>query len=183
MKFPSLTPDTAPPAARGMLVGSQQKFGFLPTPVAKAAGSPVALKHLLAGFAAFDESSLSHLEREVVAMTVAFEHGCHYCMALHSALLRDHAALVDALRAGTPLEDAKLEALRTFTREVIHTRGRPSTQAFEAAGYTPANALDVVLGVGVYTLSTYLNILTDAELDAPLAQFAWPSGNIGPTAR
>jgi hypothetical protein len=35
------------------------------------------------------------------------------------------------------------------------------------------NALEVVLGVGTYTLSTYANRLTDAPLDDPLTPFAW----------
>lgn len=173
MNFPSLSAESAPAASRPMLQGSQKQFGFVPSPVAKAASSPVALKHLLAGFAAFDQSALSHLEREVVAMTVAYENGCHYCMALHSAMLVGEP-VVEHLRAGTPLPDARLEALRIFTREIVQTRGRPtSTAAFEAAGFTAQHALDVVLGVGVYTLSTYLNILTAAELDAPFLPFAW----------
>ena len=175
--FAPLSPDTAPPAARPMLLGSQSQFGFVPSPVAKAAASPVALEHLLAGFAAFDHSSLTPIEREVVAMTVAFENGCHYCMALHSAQLAStEPALVAALRGGTPLADARLEALRLFARAITQTRARPDAdawRAFEAAGYTEANALDVVLGVGVYVLSTYLNILTDSELDAPFQPFAW----------
>jgi uncharacterized peroxidase-related enzyme len=175
--FAPLSPDTAPPAARPILLGTRSKFGFVPSPVARAAASPVALKHLLAGFAAFDQSSLTHVEREVVAMTVAFENGCHYCMALHSAQLSPtEPAVVAALRAGTPLADAKLEALRVFARAITQTRARPDAdtwRAFEAAGYTEANALDVTLGVGVYVLSTYLNLLTEAELDAVFEPFAW----------
>ncbi len=30
-----------------------------------------------------------------------------------------------------------------------------------------------MLGVGVYILSTYTNILTRSEVDAPFAAFAW----------
>jgi len=98
-------------------------------------------------------------------------------MALHSALLAPtEPALVTALRAGTPLADERLEALRLFARAITQTRARPDAdawRAFEAAGYTEANALDVVLGVGVYVLSTYLNLLTESELDAPFQPFAW----------
>ena len=176
--FPPLTPDSAPSAARPMLVGSQNQFGFVPSPVAKAAASPVMLKHLLAGFAAFDRSSLSAIEREVVAMTVAFEHGCGYCMAMHSAQLAntDAAHLLASLRAGTPLSDTRLEALRLFTRAVLRTRARIDVDTwhrFQAAGYTEQTALDVTLGVGVYVLSTFVNILTESELDPPFIPYAW----------
>ena len=34
-------------------------------------------------------------------------------------------------------------------------------------------SLDVVLGVGVYVLSTFANRATRAEIDAPFAPFVW----------
>jgi uncharacterized peroxidase-related enzyme len=178
-QFPSLTVDSAPTAARGMLAASQQKFGFLPSPVARGAHAPGVLKHLLASFAAYDQTSLSPLEREIVAMTVAFENGCHYCMAMHTALQAGEAqaaAIVAALRTGASLPDAKLDALRAYARALVLGRGHVApaiADAFAAAGYSQAQALEVVLGVSVYTLSTFLNIVTDAPLDAPFTAFAW----------
>lgn len=177
--FRPLTVETAPERARPILTASTQKVGFLASPVARAATAPAVLEHLLRGFGAFDQTSLSHVEREVVAMTVAFEHACHYCMALHSAMnarAPELAPLVEALRAGTPLPDPRLEALRVFTREVLTLRGRPAPatwDAFAAAGFTEQQALETVLGVGVYVLSTFVNIATRSELDPPLAAFAW----------
>lgn len=44
---------------------------------------------------------------------------------------------------------------------------------FLGHGHTPEQALEVVLGIGTYTLSTFANRLTAAELDAPLADYAW----------
>lgn len=176
--FPPLTAESAPPAARAILAASARQFGFLPSPVARAAHAPVALKHLLAGFAAFDATSLALLEREVVAMTVAFEVECHYCMAMHSAMLAgdpDGAALLPALREGRPLP-ARLEALRAYVRAVVRHRGSvPAREAaaLGAAGFDDAQALEIVLGVGVYLLSTMLNKVTSAPLDAPFAAFAW----------
>ena len=37
-------------------------------------------------------------------------------------------------------------------------------EAFTRAGYTARNALEVVLGIGTYTLSTFANRLTGAPL-------------------
>lgn len=177
--FAPLTATTAPEAIRGVLAASERRFGFLPSPVAKAARAPAVLQHLLAGFAAFDQTSLTSLEREVIAMTVAFEHGCHYCMAMHSALQAGEPAtqpIVAALRAGTALPDARLQALHLVARQLVRERGHvgeATWRAFADAGFTEAQALEVVLGVGVYALSTFINIVSDAELDAPFAPFAW----------
>jgi AhpD family alkylhydroperoxidase len=152
----------------------------LPSPVARAAQSPALLKHLLAGFGAFEHSSLSALEREVVAFTVAFEIECHYCMSMHSALMARAPnvpeGFVASLRAGTALADSRLEALRSFVREIVRDRGRVSAarlQALDAVGFSEEQALDVLLGVGVYLLSTLTNVVTGAEIDPPFEPFRW----------
>lgn len=179
LEFSSLTVDDAPAAARNILTASEQRFGFLPSPVARGAHAPGVLKHLLGSFAAFDQTSLSPLEREIIAMTVAFEHGCHYCMAMHTALQAGEAnaaAIVEALRSGAALPDPKLDALRSYARALVVTRGHvPAAvaDAFAAAGYSQQQALEVVLGVATYVLSTFMNIVTDAPLDPPFAAFAW----------
>lgn len=178
-RFPNLSIDTAPAAVRGTLQASAQKFGFLASPLARGAHSPALLHQVLSGLRAFEQTSLGELEREVLALTVAYEQGCGYCMALHSTLLAQnpaHAELCAALRAGLPLADARLEALRCFVREVLLERGHVSEQTwqrFEQGGFTLAQGLEVVLGVGAYVMSTLLNIVTEAPLDAAFASFAW----------
>lgn len=176
-RFISHSEATAPDAAKPILLASERKFGFVPSPVARAAESPALLKHMMAGFAAFEHSSLSAHEREVVAMTVAFETGCHYCMAMHSALFsRERPELVSALRDGKHLPDARLQALADFVRAAIeHHACVPDAtwQAFTEAGFTAQQALDALLGTNVYLLSTYSNILTEAPLDPAFEAFRW----------
>ena len=63
-----------------------------------------------------------------------------------------------------------------FTLRVLDTAGdvgEPALRAFLAAGYTAQNALEIVLGIGTYTLSTLANRLVEAPLDEPLTPFAW----------
>lgn len=55
-------------------------------------------------------------------------------------------------------------------------RGRPSedqTKAFLAAGYEKRQVLEVVLGVGLKTLSNYTNHIAGTALDAAFAKAAW----------
>jgi AhpD family alkylhydroperoxidase len=177
-RFPSLSIETAPAAARPILRASARQFGFVPGPLARGASSPGLLEQVLAGLRAFEHTSLSELEREVVALSVAYERGCAYCMALHSALLSrspEHTGLLQALRSGATLADARLEALRVFSRELL-VPGRiepASWRRFEQAGFTPVQALEVALGVGAYVLSTLLNIMVEAPVDAAFAAFTW----------
>ena len=105
-------------------------------------------------------------------LTVATRNGCHLCVAMHTATLVRHAAapeLIDALRAGTSLPEPRLEALRRFTSPCSTTRCGPEDEldAFLAAGWQPRHALDVVLGVGTYTISTFANRLTAPRSTRP----------------
>ncbi|MEV0152894.1 carboxymuconolactone decarboxylase family protein [Micromonospora sp. NPDC050686] len=173
------TPDTAPAAARPAMAGVQRKQGHLPAAVALMAESPELLKGFLGATAVFESTDLDPVAREVVVLTVATHNRCHLCVAMHTPALARRGGtptLIGALRAGAELPDARLEALRRFTLSVLDHRGAvpdADLDAFLAAGWRTRHALDVVLGVGTYTISTFANRLTDAPLDPPLAAYAW----------
>jgi len=153
------------------LAENQRKFGFIPSPLARLAASPGALRAALAGLNAFEHSSLAPLEREVVAMTMGVKNGCHYCISLHRRLLTildAPAGMSEALEHNRPLESSKLEALRAFTLALVDRTGDVSEEAWQqflSAGFDRAAALDVVVGVAAYTLTTFANRLTEAPLD------------------
>lgn len=80
------------------------------------------------------------------------------------------------IRPGRRPPDARLESLATFTRLVVRERGWVAgevTERFLAAGYTRQQALEVVLGVTMKTLSNYANHLTGTTVNPELASEAW----------
>jgi alkylhydroperoxidase family enzyme len=82
----------------------------------------------------------------------------------------------DALRNGTPLSNARLEALRTFTLSVVRKRGNvddSAVQAFLDAGFTQRHILEVILGISQKVMSNYTNHLADTPVDAPFKKFEW----------
>lgn len=89
-------------------------------------------------------------------------------------------AIVDALRNEKPLPSAKLEALRTFTLEVVRQRGAVTdeqVETFFAAGYAHNHVLDVVLdvvlGVAQKVMSNYVNNIAQTPIDDVVKQYAW----------
>ena len=177
--FVSHPADTAPADARRLVQNTEKAFGFVPSPVARMATSPQLLDAFLKVNGIFEQTTLSPLEREVLIMTLATEFGCHYCVAMHTGKLIAQQAsedVVSALRTKGSLTEPRLEALRLFTLAVFETRGQVATQDMErflAAGYTPQNALEVILGIGTYTISTFANRMTAAPLDAAFEKFHW----------
>ena len=172
------TIESAPAAARRSMMATISHNGYLPTAVGLMASSPELLDGFLRLSAAFDGTTLDPFARETVVMTMATRNGCHLCVAMHTARLAKLGAddgLVAALRAGSALADERLEAIRAFTLRVLETTGDvgdDAVKAFLAHGYTERNALEVVLGIGAYTLSTLANRLTAAPIDEPLRQYA-----------
>lgn len=173
------TIDTAPPASQQGLTGAQSAFGFVPNLLGVLAASPAALRAYLSVSEAFDASAFTDVERQVVLLTVSAEHECHYCMAAHSAVAtvaKMPREVLDALRRGEPIPDARLETLRRTTRTLVTARGRLRDEeltAFLAAGFTKAQLLDVIAGIAQKTISNYTNHVAETPLDRPFEKFAW----------
>jgi AhpD family alkylhydroperoxidase len=127
----------------------------------------------------FEQTSFSDTEKQLVLLTVSHENSCHYCMAAHSTVAQMKqvpAEIIAALRDGRPLADKKLEALRQFVRTVVKNRGHANEveiNAFLDAGYNRAQIFDVLVGVGMKTLSNYTNHLTNIPIDAAFQPQAW----------
>jgi AhpD family alkylhydroperoxidase len=168
--FPDLDLDSAPAASRPLLAPHARRPGGIPSPLARMAASPLVLSSVDTLFGLWARTSLSALEREAVVMTVARVNDCHWCIAMHTGILGQLGAApatIAALRDGGDTGDVRLDAAARFTAAVMAQRGAVSDDAlaaFTAAGYTAAQALEVVLGVAVFTLTTYGNRLTRAPL-------------------
>jgi AhpD family alkylhydroperoxidase len=166
--FPTHTLDSAPAASRPLIESTIAHFGGLPEPVAKLAESPEMLDGFLHASDLFEASTLDPLSREVVVLTIATRNGCRVCISMHTGRLRQMRAdpgLINALRSGDLLDDPRLEAVRQFTLRALATTGEVpdgEIKEFLAAGFTERNALEVVLGIGTYTMSTFANRLVRA---------------------
>lgn len=186
--LPVHTLATAPATARPALEGVQRSLGFVPNLFATLAGAPPALDAYLAIDAAYAKTSLSPTERQLVLLATSVENACHYCVAAHTVVAgmsKVPADVIDALRAGQPLADTRLEALRRFTIAVVSRRGWVADEdvaSFLAAGYTREQLLEVLIGVTLKTFSNYLNHIAATPLDAAFAAARWEPATKAPAA-
>ena len=177
-QFPVHTRYSAPEASRPLLDQARSKFGFVPNLLSVHADAPAVLEGYLQISAAFGKTSFSPVEQQVVLISASALNGCTYCVAAHSTIagrVKVPADVLAALRDGTPIADAKLQALRTFTEQVVEQRGwaHDAIEPFLAAGYERRHVLEVVLGVTQKTLSNYTNHLTETPLDDAFQAQAW----------
>jgi len=174
------TLETAPAGSRPMLEGLKKAFGFVPNLYAAIAESPAALQGALAIGEAFSKSTLSPVEQQLVALAVSEANDCQFCMAAHSTIAKHMAkadpALVAAARDREPLPDAKLDALVSFTRKIAEQRGfvaPADLAAFLNAGYTKAQVIEVLLGVGMKTFNNYVDHIAHVPLNDQFKAEAW----------
>jgi uncharacterized peroxidase-related enzyme len=170
--FQPLTLETAPEQSLESLKAVEGGLGFIPNLFATFANSPSVISGYLALDAAYNQSGFSPVERQVILLAVSLENECGYCTAAHSTILKSmmkvDPAIVNAVRAGEAVPNEKHQALITAVREIVRERGYLSTEtrdAFLAAGYTPANLMEILLGVALKTISNYLDHISPAPLD------------------
>ena len=171
--FVDLHPDTAPPAARALLEATRAKLGFVPSAMARMALAPSLATAFQRAHAAFEATSLSPLEREAAVLAMAREIDCEVCVAMHARILArlGGAAHTARILGREPLDDARLDAIVEMTRAILAHRGDVDAERwrrFLDAGYTRVQALELLIGVGAYTMSTYANRLTEAAVDPQL---------------
>jgi AhpD family alkylhydroperoxidase len=150
----------------------RERIGFIPNLAAAIAASPVALEGFGALQAALRGSTLSPLEREVAGLAVSFENDCAYSMAAHSTFAVAAGGAPDvlaALRAGEPVDEPRLEAVRRFALSLVRDHGH----ARESFGLTAEEQLEVAAQVVYTTLANLAANLADPPLDEPFAAQEW----------
>lgn len=173
----SITPrtiDTATGPATDVLSAAKQRMGMIPNMYTRMANAPMLLKTYSVGYDGFrEESGFVAAEQEVVFLTISHENGCDYCVAAHGFLAANKSGVapdvVAAIAQKADVPDARLHALRKFTRHLLDTRGRPEqaeATAFFDAGYTEEQVLYLVLAIAVKTISNYANHMFDTPIDA-----------------
>ena len=173
-EFPTHTEDDAPTAARPLLAGTRKQMGFVPIAMARQAESPAVLQSFFHLLGVLEKSSLAPLEQEVLAMEMGRVNGCELCLTIHRARLKQleaSPALIEALNQGSPIQTERLEALVGLIRSLLARTGdvdESSWKRFLAAGFTRAQALELVVGIGAYTISTFANRLVEAPVDPQL---------------
>ena len=178
-EFTLHTEDTAPEASKPLLAESKKTYGMIPNLFAAMAEAPGLLEAYKVVGKLFADSSFDKDEITVVWQTINVEHSCHYCVPAHTGISKSMGvddSISDALRNETPLPNERLEALRTFTLNVVRKRGEvdeKDVEAFLAAGFSKRHILEVILGTAHKVMSNYTNHLVKTPVDEGFKKFEW----------
>ncbi len=121
-----ITKENASPKAVEILTAVNKALGIVPNMVSTMAQSP-AVANAYVGFShALSQGSLSAKIRERIALSVAEENSCGYCLAAHTFLGKKAGLSEDDIvsaRRGTS-DEPKVAAALAFATKVVEQRGQ-----------------------------------------------------------
>lgn len=165
--------ESAPEPSKEVLEWYKENFKLVPNVSAVMAESPALLRSYWQLQGNLKKlGTLTPAEDNIVQTSIAFENKCSYCVAGHTMIGKNFFQASDeelaALRTGKDLPTEKAEALKAFTVAIYEKQGRVSEeelQAFIDAGYTRAQALDVVGSIAAKVMTNFTNQLALTPID------------------
>ena len=157
---------------QALLDAAQAQLGMLPNFLKVFAHSPVALKAFLGLFGIATAGALDPQTRERIALALAQQNACEYCLSAHTALGQQAglgAEEMAANRTGAS-QDAKAAAAVRFARALVEHMGEVTTAELKdvrAAGYGEAEIVEIITHVGMNLLTNILGKASRLEIDFP----------------
>lgn len=165
------TRDEAPAASRPILDALQASLGVTPNFVRVLANAPAALEGFAGFYAIAGKGALDHATRERIAIAVAEQNGCQYCVSAHSAIGRKvglDTSEIQAARHGTSAEP-KAAAAITFARALVGSMGDVTNAEYDAARtvLTDEEVVEVIAHVALNIFTNILGKSTRVPIDFP----------------
>jgi len=168
----AVDPDTATSDAKVLLDAVQSKIGMTPNVLRTLANAPSALKAYLGVGEALAEGTFDARTREAIALTVAGANDCDYCASAHAAVSKSLKIDDDeiAARLAGRSDDASLDALLVFARNVVEKRGfvdDADLAAVRTAGHGDGVIVEAIANVTANILTNYVNHVAQTDIDFP----------------
>jgi uncharacterized peroxidase-related enzyme len=167
-----VTVESANAEQKALLDAIQSQLGMVPNFLKVFANSPDALKAFLGLHGIANAGSLDPQTRERIALALAQQNSCEYCLSAHSAIGRKAGlsnAEIEANRAGTS-QDAKAAVAVKFARSLVEHTGEVTTAELlemRNAGYSEADIVEVITHVGMNILTNILGKAGRVDIDFP----------------
>ena len=150
----------------------QGQLGMVPNFLRVIGNSPVALKSFLGLYGIAGAGSLDPLTRERIALAIAEQSACQYCVSAHTAIGGKVGLSGDEMktnRAGTS-QDAKAASAVKFAHALAEHKGEVTNEEITAvrnAGYSDADISEIILHVGMNLITNIVGKASRVDIDFP----------------
>jgi uncharacterized peroxidase-related enzyme len=169
--------NTANAEQKALLGAIQAQLGMVPNFLKVFANSPVALRAFLGLHGVANDGTLDALTRERIALALAQQNGCEYCVSAHTAIGRKTGLSADevaAARAGTST-DAQAAVAVKFARSLMESKGEIGALELtevRSAGYSESDIVEIITHVGMNFLTNVLGKASRVDIDFPKISLA-----------
>lgn len=167
-----VTDATADATQRALLDAIRAQLGMVPNFIKVLAHSPAALKAFLGLYGIAGDGALDAPTRERIALAVAEQNACQYCVSAHTAMGRkaglDSAEMLGN-RRGVSAE-AKAAAALAFAGALVEHTGDVTDAEFAAvrdAGHSDAEIVEIIAHVAMNIFTNLLGKATRIDIDFP----------------
>jgi uncharacterized peroxidase-related enzyme len=172
--LPAIDPDNAHPEAAAALSQARAAFGgATPNLTRVMANSPATLRGYLDLAGALDEGLLDPGVRERIALLVADQNGCAYCLSAHSYVAERALGLpqaeIAAARRGESA-DRRVRSMLQLASAINLGRGEVTDDVLEearASGVSDAEIAEVAGHVAANAFTNYFAKAARVEVDFP----------------
>lgn len=150
----------------------EQQLGMVPNFLKVFANSPAALQAFIGLHSIANEGDLEGKTKERIALGLAEQNACQYCVSAHTAIGKKAGLSSDEIlanRSGTS-QDAKAAVAVKFARSLAQNNGEVSTAELleiRNAGYSDAEIVEIITHVGMNLLTNILGKASRVEIDFP----------------
>ena len=167
-----ITDQTANADQKALFDAIQGQLGMVPNFLRVIGNSPVALTSFLGLYGIAGAGSLDPLTRERIALAIAEQSTCQYCVSAHTAIGGKVGLSGDEMktnRAGSS-QDAKAAAAVKFARSLAEHKGEVTNEEITEvrnAGYSDADISEIIMHVGMNLITNIVGKASRVDIDFP----------------
>lgn len=167
-------PKSATGETKELLDAVQRRLGTVPNFMRALANSPAALSAFLGLYGPLGRAAIDKATQERIALVVAEENACEYCISAHTAIGRGAGLTNEEMLLNRRGEsrDAKASAAVAFAKALNEHRGEVTTGEFDAvraAGFSDGEIVEIVTLVALNVFTNVLGKSTLINIDFPKA--------------
>ena len=152
-------------------------FGTTPNMFKAIGNSPAALQMMWSAFGALGKGKIDAKLGEQIAVAVANENHCQYCLSAHTVLGKNAGVSTETLAQAQvgKSTDPKTQAALDFALKLVRQKGKVTeddVKTLRKAGYYDEEVTEILAHTVLNIFTNYTNIAFDIPVDFPKVDFA-----------
>jgi len=175
-RLKALSPDQTTGKTKELFTAIEGKLGMVPNMMRTMGNSSAFLEGYLNLSAALGTGTLGAKTGELIALTVAENNSCDYCLSAHTyigaKLVKIDAESIEAARNGNAT-NTKTDAILKFAKVLVNKRGLVNdadVNDVKKAGATEGEVGEIIGHVALNILTNYFNNTAQTEVDFPVVK-------------